>query len=176
MGIGKDGGLPWKLSEDLKHFRRTTENGTVIMGRKTWDSIPEKFRPLKNRKNIVLSSNPNLSPDCVITQSLEEALQASEGPTYVIGGESLFREIIMIPDMLSRCNSIIMTRISKPFECDVFFPTQTSGTPNLFNFDLFPLTYVSKTFVDQGIPYDFAVYTNPSQQPIALPYPEHEEY
>ena len=74
MGIGMDGGLPWKLSEDLKHFRRTTENGTVIMGRKTWDSIPEKYRPLKNRKNIVLSTNPNLSPDCVITTSLEEAL------------------------------------------------------------------------------------------------------
>ena len=69
-----------------------------------------------------------------------------------------------------------MTRISKPFECDVFFPTQTSGTPNLFNFDLFPLTYVSKTFVDSGIPYDFAVYTNPSSAPITLPYPEHEEY
>lgn len=148
MGIGKDGGLPWKLSEDLKHFQRTTLNGTVIMGRKTWDSIPEKFRPLKNRKNIVLSSNPNLSSDCLITQSLEEALQASEGPTYVIGGESLFREVFTIPDMLERCNNIIMTRISKPFECDVFFPAETSGTPNLFNFNLFPLTYVSKTYVD----------------------------
>ena len=176
MGIGKDGGLPWKLSEDLKHFQRTTLNGTVIMGRKTWDSIPEKFRPLKNRKNIVLSSNPNLSSDCLITQSLEEALQASEGPTYVIGGESLFREVFTIPDMLERCNNIIMTRISKPFECDVFFPAETSGTPNLFNFNLFPLTYVSKTYVDQGIPYDFAVYTNPSQTPIPLPYPEHDEY
>lgn len=100
MGIGKDGALPWKLSEDLKHFRRVTENGTVIMGRKTWDSIPERFRPLKNRKNIVLSSNSQLSSDCVVTNSLEAALEASEGKTFVIGGESLFNEVLTIPEML----------------------------------------------------------------------------
>lgn len=67
-----------------------------------------------------------------------------------------------------------MTRISQNFDCDVFFPYNGTGNPNLFNFDVFPITYVSKTFEDAGVLYDFAVYSNPaSSTPVTLPYPEH---
>jgi dihydrofolate reductase len=119
-GIGVDNRLPWHLSEDLKHFARTTKGGTVIMGRKTWDSIPYEYRPFKHRLNIVISTNPHLQlPEgVVLAGSLEEALELSHGATFVIGGATLFEQAIHYPN----CTQLILTEIENIFDCDAFFP------------------------------------------------------
>ena len=119
-GIGKNNTLPWHLSADLKHFARVTKGGTVVMGRKTWGSLPEKYRPLKERKNVVLSTDTNYQvPTGVeLVQSLDEALSKGEGELFVIGGARLFEEAIHHPN----CTKIILTEINSSFDCDAFFP------------------------------------------------------
>ena len=72
-GIGKNGQLPWYIPEDLKNFKKITLDSTIIMGRKTWDSLP--FKPLPNRRNIVISRNPEISiTGCEVVNSIEKAL------------------------------------------------------------------------------------------------------
>ncbi len=145
-GIGKNGTLPWKLADDLKHFRdltTTTQNPTsqnvVIMGRKTWESIPVKFRPLPKRLNIVLSKNPASSfPSGVqLFSSLDAALSSLQNSNsniekiFVIGGAQVFQAAISHPD----CQAIELTQILQSFDCDTFFPamdqnwTEISRTP-----------------------------------------------
>lgn len=120
-GIGKNNGLPWHLAADLKHFSETTKGGTVIMGRKTWDSLPEKYRPLPGRQNIVISrSEVALPAGTLLAHSLDEALNLSD-PTrkaFVIGGATLYAEAIQHP----ACNELILTQIEGSFDCDAFFP------------------------------------------------------
>lgn len=119
-GIGKNNTLPWHIQADMKHFKELTTGGTVIMGRNTWESIPEKFRPLPNRLNIVLTGNLNyLVPDGVkLASSLDGALAVSEGKTFVIGGAKLFADAIKHPD----CAELLITQIEGDFDCDTFFP------------------------------------------------------
>lgn len=119
-GIGKNNTLPWHLSADLKHFARVTKGGTVIMGRKTWESLPEKYRPLKERKNVVLSTDANypVPAGVELVQSLDEALSKGEGELFVIGGARLFEEAIHH----ANCKKIILTEIDSSFDCDAFFP------------------------------------------------------
>ena len=115
--IGLEGDLPWKLSADLKRFKEITTGHTVVMGRKTWESIPEKFRPLPNRKNIVLTRQESYVervPEGVgVSSSLEEAvaLHASLAQTpvaekwgdlFLIGGTSVFESGLEIADRLYR--------------------------------------------------------------------------
>ena len=90
--IGKDNQLLWHLPEDMKHFREVTRGKPVIMGRKTWESLPEKFRPLPGRHNIVVSRNLDYkAPGATLVSSLEDAidLTRSADETFVIGGETL---------------------------------------------------------------------------------------
>lgn len=161
-GIGIQGNLPWKISKDLKWFKDITSSSfdtttgikinnneeknenrmnAVIMGRKTWLSIPEKFRPLKNRINIVLthqltSSNETelrneykIPSEVIIASSLENAINIVENnsiiaSSFVIGGESLFRDAFTV------CDSVYLTKIypisisakSTISKCDAFFP------------------------------------------------------
>ena len=91
--IGRNGGLPWRLPEDLKHFRRVTLGKTVLMGRRTYESIG---RPLDGRRNWVLSRDPGFRPPgCEVFDSLAAALAAhTDGELMVIGGEALFRETL----------------------------------------------------------------------------------
>lgn len=121
--IGRQGGLPWKLSTDLRRFKATTMGKPVIMGRKTWDSLYVK--PLKERQNMVVSRNPDLElPDgAVLCASLREALDELR-PDYgdgeeamLIGGGTLFAEAMSITDR------IYLTRVhtSVP-DADVYFP------------------------------------------------------
>lgn len=126
-GIGKAGDLPWHISADLKHFAATTKEGTVIMGRITWESIPEKYRPFSDRLNIVLTRSPSWDlglPDSVLSaESLDEALGLSDihnpgGEIFVIGGGRVFTD--SITDAL--CTKLILTKIDKDFSCDTFFP------------------------------------------------------
>lgn len=119
-GIGKDGVMPWHLSEDLKHFARTTKGGTVIMGRKTWESIPERYRPFSERFNIVISRQEDYEvPEGVLlVHSLEEALEAAQDKTFVIGGGNLYAQAIQ----LEECEELILTMINETYDVDTYFP------------------------------------------------------
>ncbi|MBI2453712.1 dihydrofolate reductase [Candidatus Peregrinibacteria bacterium] len=126
-GIGKNGQLPWRLSKDLAYFHDiTVGNGrnAVIMGRRTWESLPEKKRPLARRINIVITGNPvlPLPKTALRATSLDGALLAALGQkaeaVFVIGGAQIFAQAIHHPE----CASIYLTRISGRFGCDVFFP------------------------------------------------------
>lgn len=114
--IGRDGGLPWRLPSDMKHFRELTTGGTVVMGRRTWESIPDRFRPLPDRRNIVLSSgSPSLDGAEVYT-SLESALAAAGTDAFVIGGGATYAETLPLADR------VYATEIAGEVEGDTFFP------------------------------------------------------
>lgn len=94
--IGRDGGMPWHVPEDLAHFREMTASAPVIMGRRTWESLPERFRPLPGRANIVVSRDRSLA-ECgaVVVDSLDAALErAGDGVSWVIGGGALYAEAL----------------------------------------------------------------------------------
>ncbi len=117
--IGKDNQLLWHLPEDMKHFRETTRGKPVIMGRKTWESLPESFRPLPGRKNIVVSRNPAYeAPGANVAASLEAALAlVGDAPeVFVIGGEQIYRAA------LEFCDRLYLTEVDISPEADAFFP------------------------------------------------------
>ncbi len=117
--IGKDNQLLWHLPEDMKHFRETTRGKPVIMGRKTWESLPEKFRPLPGRLNIVVSRNPEYAaPGATLAHSLEAAIAAagSAEEIFVIGGEQLYRQAMPLADLL------YLTEIDSDYLGDAHFP------------------------------------------------------
>ncbi len=123
-GIGNKCKLPWPLlKKDMEHFKTITNGGVVIMGRKTWESIPIKFRPLSNRTNIVLSSDKDFSvPEGVFkTASFEDTIElCSKLKTdnfFVIGGASIYKRF-MDEGYVS---IIYLTKILNEFECDTFF-------------------------------------------------------
>jgi dihydrofolate reductase len=100
--IGRDGGMPWHVPEDLAHFKAVTLGAAVVMGRRTWESFPERFRPLPGRRNIVLTRDASWEADgAERAASLEEAL-ALVGPddVWVIGGGSLYAEAIDRADVI----------------------------------------------------------------------------
>jgi dihydrofolate reductase len=90
--IGVDNGLPWRhFSEDVEHFRRFTTGKTVIMGRKTWDSLPTRVRPLPDRENIVISRKEGFeAPGAIVASTVEEALQKASLQPVVMGGKQLY--------------------------------------------------------------------------------------
>lgn len=115
--IGKDGTLPWHLPEDLKFFKRETLGGAVIMGRRTWESLP--FRPLKDRLNLVVTSTLDLPGHAVpdLDAALEAARAAGYARIYGIGGERLFR------DLLPRADRLLITEVDVEVDgADAFFP------------------------------------------------------
>lgn len=114
-GIGIKNQLPWRLPEDLAHFKRTTLGHPVIMGRKTFDSIG---RPLPNRRNIVITRNREWQHDGVeAVGSLQDAIAlVPDVPACIIGGAQIFSEAMALSDRL------VVTHIDKVFDCDTFFP------------------------------------------------------
>jgi dihydrofolate reductase len=120
--IGKDNALLWQLPEDLRYFRETTRGKPVIMGRKTWESLPESFRPLPGRHNIVVSRDPAYpTHGATLAASLADAVRqaaakANADEAFVIGGAQLYREALPIADRL------YLTEIEQDFDGDVFFP------------------------------------------------------
>jgi dihydrofolate reductase len=164
-GIGIKNRLPWRLPEDMKYFNTVTTgehrdsgNATrlnaVIMGRKTWESIPQKFRPLADRLNIVVTSQHDLElPDSVVRcKSLDEALQRAgerQAPaTFIIGGSRLYEEAMNHPD----CGRLYVTEVFGTFDCDVFFPLYK---------ERFDLISEQPTRAENGIEYSFKVYGRP---------------
>ena len=114
--IGAKGELPWRLPEDLKHFKRLTMGHPVIMGRRTWESLKG---PLPGRENIVVTRNRGYeAPGAAVASSLEGALAlcADEPVIFVIGGSTLFEESLPI------AAGLVMTEIHKDFEGDTWFP------------------------------------------------------
>ena len=114
-GIGINNTLPWRLPEDLAHFKRITSGHPIIMGRKTFDSIG---RPLPNRRNIVITRNAAWVHDGVESVTSVDAALALIGdtPAYVIGGAQIYAEVLPIT------NRLIVTQDTSKFHCDAFFP------------------------------------------------------
>ena len=112
--IGKDGAIPWRLPEDLKRFKALTLGHTVVMGRKTWDSLPDKNRPLPERRNVVVTRDAAWAAQGAQRATLENAL-AEEGEIFVIGGAEIYRAA------LSRARRIELTEVHKDFHGDAAF-------------------------------------------------------
>ncbi|OHF00173.1 dihydrofolate reductase [Colletotrichum orchidophilum] len=155
MGIGAKGGLPWTgLKKEMAYFARVTKRlppqapsdarNAVIMGRKTWESIPPRFRPLKGRLNIVISRShaspssldapaaaTDFDKDAVKVGSLEQALaflrsDAGDdklGRVFVIGGAQIYAAALEVPE----AKRVLLTRVLGEFECDAFFPLKLGG-------------------------------------------------
>lgn len=121
--IGKDNDLIWHLPADMRFFTQTTKGHIVIMGRRNWDSIPLKYRPLSDRINVVITRNKDFQhPDCLSFQSPEAAIHhfqnQSERDIFIIGGGQIYREALdkdLVDEML-------ITHIDQAFEGDTWFP------------------------------------------------------
>lgn len=126
--IGLGGGMPWHLSEDLRHFKELTVSHPVIMGRRTWESFPDRFRPLPNRDNIVISRNPRYRAKGAVTaEDLRSAIELAgeeaipddgmdRKEIWVIGGAQVFH------DALPYATRAYITQIDAAFEADTFAP------------------------------------------------------
>ena len=147
-GIGLDGGMVVENREDMRHFVACTTGHPVIMGRKTLESFPGG-RPLKNRRNIVLTRDRSFSPDGVeVVHSVEEALSAvaNEEEAWVIGGGQVYE--LLLP----HCEKAVVTRNHCVRESDTFFP-------NLDSLPDWKLTDVREGGVTpENVPFDFATY------------------
>ena len=98
--IGADGGLPWHLPEDLALFRRLTTGSTVVMGRRTWESLPDRFRPLPGRVNVVLTSDADWSADGARRAASVEQVVADHDSFWVIGGGAVYAAFLPHADRL----------------------------------------------------------------------------
>jgi len=123
--IGRDGTVPWHLPEDMARFRALTMGHPVVMGRRTWDSLPERFRPLPGRRNVVVTRNEAWRADgAERASSLDDALRLLEGEphVFVIGGGELYRQALPLADEL------LLTELDLDVEGDTFFPPYGQST------------------------------------------------
>lgn len=132
--IGSDGSLPWRLPEDLKHFKQITMGKAIVMGRKTYESIGHA---LPGRRNVIMSRQPGYSADnCEIVSSAEEALELlqNEGEVMIIGGGSLYRQF------LPQTGRIYLTRVDAEIEGDTYFPALDMDQWRVVQRESFPVT------------------------------------
>ena len=118
--IGRDNTLPWHLPEDLAHFKRTTLGCPVIMGRKTWDSLPPRFRPLPGRANIVVTRDTGWRAEgALVAHSIEAAreLCPAGSDAWVIGGAQIYAQALPL------ASTVVVTDIARDFDGDAFAPT-----------------------------------------------------
>lgn len=136
FGIGKDRALPWRLKKEMQHFTKVTttrqnpeKQHMVIMGRSTWESIPEKFRPLPDRNNVILTRDKAYQADnAIVVTSLEDALAVADDTIeeiFFIGGGYVYHETINHPNV----DGVYLTKIDYDYSCDTFFP----NIPSEFN-------------------------------------------
>jgi dihydrofolate reductase len=137
--IGRDNALPWRLKGDMQFFRLTTTGHTVVMGRKTWESLG---RPLPKRRNVVVTRNPAIQAEgAEVLTSLEAALALQgEGPIFVIGGAELYRQTLPFADRL------LITEVAAEVEGDARFP----------DFDRSTFSEISRTSHPADADNDFA--------------------
>lgn len=144
-GIGKNNDLLFSIPKDMKFFRETTTGKTVIMGRNTLESFPNK-KPLPKRRNIVITSNTSYEIDgAEIVNSIDEAVKIAPDDAFVIGGSSIYRQ------MLDYCDTAYITKVEADGNADCFFP----------NLDLnkdFELIYQSEPVEDNGYTLTFCTY------------------
>ncbi len=117
--IGRDGGIPWRLPEDMARFKALTTRHAVVMGRRTWDSLPERFRPLPDRRNVVVTRSKEWAADgAERAASLEDALRLldDEERVFVIGGGEIYAAALPFADEL------LLTEIDHDVEGDTYFP------------------------------------------------------
>lgn len=153
-GVGIHNTLPWRLPGDLDYFNKmTTGNGknVVIMGKKTWESLPEKFRPLPRRTNFVLTRDPHyVAKNGIVASSIEDALERSRShhpeQVLIIGGAQVFHEAILH----ANCTTLYLTHVKGDFKCDTFFPA--------VDLEKFELVFESKPRTENGVEYRFAKY------------------
>lgn len=119
-GIGKNGSLPWPhFGDDMRRFKALTENQIVVMGRKTFESLPDDARPLKDRLNIILSGTIENISGVLVEREVGQILNLQKifvDDIWIIGGQSIYEQFIDLAD------EIYLTRIQKNYECDRFFP------------------------------------------------------
>lgn len=150
--IGRDNDLIWRLPRDLRFFTQKTSGHHVIMGRKNWDSIPDKYRPLPNRTNIVVTRKSDFKADgCVVVNSIEAGLEiarkAQDDEVFIIGGGQIYK--------LSLENNLVdtmyITWVHEKFEADTFFPT--------VNFDEWNMVDEDHWEADEKNPHAFTITT-----------------
>ena len=122
-GIGKNNDLMWHLPSDMRFFKETTSGHVVVMGRKNYESIPEKYRPLPNRENVVLTRNQSyVADDCTIFHSLEECLNyyesEEERTIFIIGGGEIYRQALEM-DVI---DEMYISHVNHSYGADTFFP------------------------------------------------------
>ncbi|OYT93535.1 MAG: dihydrofolate reductase [Burkholderiales bacterium PBB3] len=150
--IGTNGKLPWHLPEDMAHFKRTTLGCPVIMGRKTWDSIPPKFRPLPGRTNVVITRQPNWQENgAQPARNVREALQFCEqnDHVWVIGGAQIYAQTLPL------AHTAVVTEIAADFAGDAFAPVLGSD---------WALSSREDHISAQVLPFSFVTYRNTSKK------------
>ena len=148
--IGRDNKLVWKLKTDMSFFMNTTKGHHVIMGRKNYDSIPEKWRPLSNRTNIVVTHQQNLKLEgCEIVHSIKEGLELArinnEQEVFIIGGGEIYKQSMDIAD------KIYYTQVKAIVDGDTYFPE--------IDFSIWKEESREKYQADEGNEYDFDIVT-----------------
>lgn len=145
-GIGKNNELLWHISEDLKRFKRLTTGNSIIMGKRTWESLPRK--PLPGRKNIVLTDNTNETIENAITAySIDDAIGKCEKgeEIFIIGGGSIYKQFMPVADRL------YITHVHKKAPADIYFPE--------IDLKLWKITEKEEFKSEENnIPYTYAIY------------------
>lgn len=145
--IGRDGAIPWRIPEDLRRFRELTTGHAVVMGRRTWDSLPDRFRPLPDRRNVVVTRDPEWSAEgAERAGSLDEALRMLDGTArvFVAGGGELYAAA------LPRADELVLTEVDLDVAGDTFFPPWERTAFEEASRE----QHVSET----GVPFAFATY------------------
>ena len=145
--IGRDGVMPWHLPEDLAHFRRTTLGAPVIMGRKTWDSLPERFRPLPGRRNVVVTRQTGWAAEgahAAHSLAAARALCAPAPVAWVMGGAQIYAQALPL------AQQVVVTEIDADFAGDAFAPVlgpewQESTRQEQISASGVPLRFISYT-------------------------------
>jgi dihydrofolate reductase len=153
--IGKDNALPWHLPEDMAHFKRVTMGCPVIMGRKTWDSLPARFRPLPGRLNVVVTRQDYWNENgAKRSSSLRDALLICEQSehVWVIGGAELYAYALPF------ANTAVVTEINADYDGDAFAPQ--------FGPQWVETSRETHTSVN-GLSFCFVTYSNPQPQPLS---------
>ena len=151
-GIGKDNELLWHIPEDLKRFKALTTGNTILMGKKTWESLPR--RPLPGRTNIVLTDIPGEKIEGAITAySIEDALSRcdSSGEIFIIGGGSIYRQFMLLADKL------YITHVHKSAKADIYFPEIDKNIWKVVSEESF------NAGSGDAIPYTYTIYQREAQ-------------